>query len=312
MVGECVGKRAVGNVVLGRHHDTAGVLVETMDNAWPPHTANAGKRRAAVMNESVNQRAGGISRAGMDHQPGRLVDDDNVVILVENGQRYRFAPRLGGFGFGRRQADAVAYQELAFRLGHGRAPHRHMAVADQSLKARAGIEALKCGRQPLVKTCTGRVVACNDLFQCGSGFVIRGAHFSPTAPGTTMTQSFNDEDEKPLDPAVERVRRRVMRFIAINLGILFLALMAVAVAIVYRVGSRGGETAAETEGGAASTKIVEQGTITVPDGSRIVSQSLSGTLLSIEVSSADGGREFVIYDLSTGAVSGRVTIEPQR
>lgn len=127
-----------------------------------------------------------------------------------------------------------------------------------------------------------------------------------------MTQSFNDEDEKPLDPAVERVRRRVMRFIAINLGILFLALMAVAVAIVYRVGSRGDDTAAEAEGGAASTRIVEQGTIAVPEGSRIVSQSLSGTLLSIEVSSADGGREFVIYDLSTGAVSGRVTIEQPR
>ncbi|MBO6903264.1 MAG: fimbrial protein [Rhizobiaceae bacterium] len=127
-----------------------------------------------------------------------------------------------------------------------------------------------------------------------------------------MTQSSNDDDEKPLDPAVERVRRRVMRFIAINLGILFLALMAVAVAIVYRVGSRSDDTAANAEGAAASSNIVAQGTITVPEGGRIVSQSLSGTLLSVEVSNADGRREFLIYDLSTGSVSGRVTIEQAR
>ncbi|PDQ22485.1 fimbrial protein, partial [Mesorhizobium sanjuanii] len=31
--------------------------------------------------------------------------------------------------------------------------------------------------------------------------------------------------EKPLDPEVESVRRKLVRFMAINLGLLFLALM---------------------------------------------------------------------------------------
>ena len=44
----------------------------------------------------------------------------------------------------------------------------------------------------------------------------------------------DNDDEKPLDPAAERVRRKLVRFMAINLGILFLALMAVVAALVYK------------------------------------------------------------------------------
>ena len=47
----------------------------------------------------------------------------------------------------------------------------------------------------------------------------------------------DENEEKPLDPAMERVRRRLVRFVGINLGLLFIALMAVVVAIVYRARS---------------------------------------------------------------------------
>ena len=50
--------------------------------------------------------------------------------------------------------------------------------------------------------------------------------------------TFDDEEEKPLDPAVEKVRRKLVRFVAINLGLLFVALMAVVGAIVYKSRTR--------------------------------------------------------------------------
>ena len=50
--------------------------------------------------------------------------------------------------------------------------------------------------------------------------------------------ALDEENDKPLDPAVEKVRRKLVRFVAINLAILLAALMAVAAAIVYK--SRGG------------------------------------------------------------------------
>jgi len=127
-----------------------------------------------------------------------------------------------------------------------------------------------------------------------------------------MAQSFNDEDEKPLDPAVERVRRRVMRFIAINLGILFLALMAVAIAIVYRLGSRD-EATPPAEGAATPAgSVAAEGTIVLPPGARIVSQALSDGRLAVQIETADGERAYLIYDLAAGSVVGRIAVEEAR
>lgn len=126
-----------------------------------------------------------------------------------------------------------------------------------------------------------------------------------------MAKSFDDDDEKPLDPAVERVRRRVMRFIAINLGILFVALMAVAIAIVYRVGSRNGDAPPVAGAQVRPDSIATEGIIALPAGARIVSQSLSGERLAVQIES-NGTRSFVIYDLGAGAVVSRISVEDMR
>jgi hypothetical protein len=127
-----------------------------------------------------------------------------------------------------------------------------------------------------------------------------------------MARSVDDEDEKPLDPAVERVRRRVMRFIAINLGILFLALMAVAIAIVYRIGSREDDPPVAVNPAVPAGTIAAEGAISLPAGARIVSHSLSGGLMAVEIEDDGGERAFLIYDLTTGSVVSRVAVEAGR
>ena len=52
------------------------------------------------------------------------------------------------------------------------------------------------------------------------------------------------DEEKPLDPAVERVRRRMLRLMVISIGIMMTGLMAVLGAIVYKIGSYGEEAEA--------------------------------------------------------------------
>jgi hypothetical protein len=112
----------------------------------------------------------------------------------------------------------------------------------------------------------------------------------------------DDEEEKPLDPAVERVRRKLVRFVAVNLGILLVALMAVGAALVYK--SRGGREPAAIggEGGIAAA------TIPLPAGARIVSQSLSGDRLSIDAELAGGERAIFLYDLAQRRLIGRFAI----
>ena len=41
---------------------------------------------AAMGDQRVDQRSGRVAGAGMDHEPGRLVDDDERVVLIDHVQ----------------------------------------------------------------------------------------------------------------------------------------------------------------------------------------------------------------------------------
>ena len=109
--------------------------------------------------------------------------------------------------------------------------------------------------------------------------------------------ALDDEGEKPLDPAVERVRRKLVRFVAINLGILFVALIAVVAALVYRNLSRQPATPPVAE--------MVQGRIVLPAGARVVSQSLSGDRILIDAELSGGGRALFVYDIAANRMIGR-------
>ncbi len=103
-----------------------------MDNAWALDAANAGKGRAAMMQQGVDQRAGPVAGGRMDDHAGRLVDDDEVLILVEHikgdcfGQRGG-VDRLGDF-------ENHCYRRpcsLRLTFGCDLAIEGHRAFADQ-------------------------------------------------------------------------------------------------------------------------------------------------------------------------------------
>lgn len=115
----------------------------------------------------------------------------------------------------------------------------------------------------------------------------------------------NDSDEKPLDPAVERVRRKLLRFVAINLGLLLVALMAVIGAIVYKWEPAGapddvGEMAHFPSGDGG----VQTGDIALPAGARVLSHGVSGNRITLHVE-AGGGGSILVYDIGEGRIIGR-------
>ena len=116
----------------------------------------------------------------------------------------------------------------------------------------------------------------------------------------------DDEEEKPLDPAVEKVRRKLVRFVGINLALLFLALMAVVGAVVYK--SRSLEPASVAGGDIPSPEGMVEAEIALPAGARIVSQSLSGNRVAIDAALADGSRAIFVYDFAERRMIGRLAI----
>lgn len=116
-----------------------------------------------------------------------------------------------------------------------------------------------------------------------------------------MARMDNDED-KPLDPAAEAVRRRLVRFLAINLGILFFAVIVVLGAVIYRAGFFG-----KSPTPAVAAPIAANGEIAIPSGAEIVSQSVSGDRLSLHVRQS-GGESILVFDLAAGRQIGNLAI----
>ena len=112
-------------------------------------------------------------------------------------------------------------------------------------------------------------------------------------------QALDDEiEEKPLDPAVERVRKKLVRFVAINLGLLFAALMAVVAAIVYKSGNA-------PQPADAPVAIAE---IALPAGARMIGHGFSDGQFSIDTELTDGSRIIIVYDVAGKKIVGRYAV----
>jgi hypothetical protein len=125
--------------------------------------------------------------------------------------------------------------------------------------------------------------------------------------------TIDDNEEKPLDPAVEKVRRKLVRFVAINLGLLFLALMAALAAIVYKTNSE--NEAPAVAGNEVVPSPAESGVMTgdilLPAGARLVSHSLSGNRITLDAELASGGRAIFLYDIAERRIIGRFDLKSE-
>ncbi|PSH69125.1 fimbrial protein [Phyllobacterium brassicacearum] len=119
-----------------------------------------------------------------------------------------------------------------------------------------------------------------------------------------------DAEEAPLDPTMERVRRKMIRLLAVSIGIMVIGLMAVLAAIVYKINQPVQEVAT-----AARSDIPEQPlgaalageAITLDPGTRILSHNLSDNTLSLETRLGDGTRQVLLYDLASKRVVARIS-----
>jgi hypothetical protein len=111
---------------------------------------------------------------------------------------------------------------------------------------------------------------------------------------------YDDEGEKPLDPAAERLRRKMVRLLFVSGGIMLLGLIAVFASIVYKLNERGADA---SESFSAGSPVEAE--IAIPAGHRIVSTSLGGDRVLITLAAPDGSTSLLLIDLKTGATLGR-------
>src|SRR5712675_172747 len=125
-----------------------------MHDAWTKGIA-ALRQRLSAAKERVHQRAGGIAGACMHGHAGRLVDGQDVLVLVENVER-------NGFGFGAQRrawpdfdGDVLAASHAMRALGRA-SIDEHQSPRDKFLYARPA-DAIEAGSDALIEAFAGLV-----------------------------------------------------------------------------------------------------------------------------------------------------------
>ncbi|MBX9455144.1 MAG: hypothetical protein KL863_03440 [Rhizobium sp.] len=115
-----------------------------------------------------------------------------------------------------------------------------------------------------------------------------------TNPNTT------DEQEAPLDPTLERVRRKMLRLLIISSSAIVLGLMAVVYSIVYRVNRLPANTATPAASEREEIAPAARQSIALPSGFTVESTAIGGNRILLFGRTADGQLHIVVHDLATG------------
>ncbi len=114
--------------------------------------------------------------------------------------------------------------------------------------------------------------------------------------------NFTEEQEAPLDPAFEKVRRKMVRLLVISSSVIIVGLMAVVVSIVYRVNKTPSAVnpSATAPAGLVDPVPATQQTITLPEAFVVESSSISGNRILIFGADPDGRQRIFVHDIGTG------------
>lgn len=125
-----------------------------------------------------------------------------------------------------------------------------------------------------------------------------------------MTHLDDEQDEKPLDPAMENVRRKMIKLQMVSGGIMAVMFLAVLVAIGYKLTRDDGRSVPATS--VAPPFAVPSGqplslTVDLPAGFRVLATSLSGSQMLI-LGETDGVKKTLVFDLALGRIIADVTL----
>jgi hypothetical protein len=114
-----------------------------------------------------------------------------------------------------------------------------------------------------------------------------------------------DQDEKPLDPAMENVRRKMVRLMIVSGTVMVVSLMAVFGAIVYKAMRPAAKSPAAM---GVPSDAPASASVALPAGFVVQLTSLSGTQMLFYGVAASGQRQAIVFDYATGHVVATVSL----
>lgn len=119
----------------------------------------------------------------------------------------------------------------------------------------------------------------------------------------------DDQEEKPLDPAMENVRRKMVRLQIVSGAIMVVSLMAVFGAIVYKTShSATKQEVAPTAGISVPADAPRAATAALPDGFSVQSVAFSGSQILFYGVLQGGQRKAIVFDIGVGRIVADVSV----
>ncbi|MDR7029441.1 hypothetical protein J2X08_000633 [Rhizobium rosettiformans] len=120
-----------------------------------------------------------------------------------------------------------------------------------------------------------------------------------------------NQEDKPLDPVMEGVRRKMVKLQLISGGIMAALFLAVLVSIFYKLTRDEGSAQPATTSAQPFAVPSDQPlslTANLPAGFRVVQTSLSGSQMLIYGETDSGERKALVFDLALGRIIADVTL----
>ena len=118
----------------------------------------------------------------------------------------------------------------------------------------------------------------------------------------------DNNDDKPLDPVLEKVRRKMIRLQLISAGVMVVALMAVLVAIVYKANRLPATPPAQQMQAQVPSEGVVTAKTSLPDGFVVNTMQIANGQILFDGNLADGTRKALVFDTRVGRVVADITV----
>ncbi len=126
---------------------------------------------------------------------------------------------------------------------------------------------------------------------------------------TKFEPADDEQEEKPLDPAMESVRRKMVRLQIVSGAIMFVSLMAVFGAVVYKVTrTEPSQTTASAGSSDVPSDAPVNSTASLPLGFKIEQTSLSGGQILFYGTDVNGKRKALVFDIKAGRIVADITL----
>lgn len=124
------------------------------------------------------------------------------------------------------------------------------------------------------------------------------------------TEQYSLPQDHPLDPAVERVRKKLMRFMIVSISITLILILAVLFAVIYKT-VKMGSAPKQTDFFSSYNKKPEiaHHTLFLPKNTEILSQSLAEDKIMLKILTPEGQTKFMVYNYHTGALIAVLSLE---